>query len=160
MKLNEAIYKGLTNLGAFIKEAKQDQIEHEQSIYKTGWLSDSEKLRLLKYDLYSSTSARAPEKHLRQLRQTITLLSKEVQIEHGRRYSLPNQLNQIAKAVIGLLVLATVGSYAIQLSNICNGQNSKFCRDSLVIPSSVKRYFQDEPSLVNPEPNVNIDQSK
>ena len=159
MKLNEAIYNGLTNLGAFIKESKQIQVEHEQSIYKTGWLSDSEKLRLLKYDLYSSTSARGDDKHLRQLRETITLLSKEVQAEHRRRYSLPNQLNQIAKVVIGLIALAAIGGYAVSITGVCNHVNSKFCRDVGVIPNAVKRYFQDEPSLVNPEPNVNIDQS-
>jgi hypothetical protein len=155
MKFNEAINDGLHAIAGQIDAYRENQ-EYDRL---KGYMTDSEKIRLMKYELYSSTNARGDENHLQQLRQTILLLSNEVEREHRRRYSLPNQLNQIAKAVIGLLVLATVGSYAIHLSNICNGQNSKFCRDAGVIPNAVKRYFQEEPSLLNPEPNVNIDQS-
>ncbi|BDA76595.1 hypothetical protein CAL7716_107610 (plasmid) [Calothrix sp. PCC 7716] len=158
MKFNEALYNGLTNLGAFIKEAKQDQIEHEQSIYKTGWVSDSEKLRLMKYELFSSTRARSDSDYLFQLRCAIDTLSKEIDREHRRQNSLVNQLNKIAKSVIGLTALATVGSYAVSLTGVCNHVNSKFCRDARIIPYAIERYFYDEPSLVNPEPNVNIDQ--
>lgn len=158
MKFNEALYNGLTNLGAFIKEAKQDQIEHEQSIYKTGWVSDSEKLRLMKYELFSSTHARSDSDYLFQLRSAIDTLSKEIDREHRRQNSLPNKIGGIAKLCIGMLAAATLGSYAVQLTGACNHVNSKFCDDARKIPYAIERYFADQPTLVNPEDSINIDQ--
>ncbi len=151
MKFNEAIYNGLTNLGNKLKQANQDRIEHEQLIYKTGWLPDEEKLRLLKYKLYESTSGRGDEKHLEQLRQTIALLSNQIENEYKYQNSLLVQINGIARSVFLLGLIAVLGSYAANPS--CRNTNSKFCSQVRVIPTAIADYFASQPV------GENIDQS-
>jgi hypothetical protein len=113
-------------------------------------MTDEEKIRLLKYELYSATRARGNSENLEQLRETITLLTDSLESDRKNQSSLFNQFNEGAKAVIGLLVLATIGSYAIGFSGVCNHVNSEFCRDSRMIPHVVERYFYNEP-VVNPD---------
>lgn len=155
MKFTEPINDGL------IAVAKQLEINRENQEYDRlrGYMTDSEKIRLMKYELYSSTNARGDENHLQQLRQTIMLLSNEVEQERKYQNSLRNQLHELAQLVIGLLLLGAIGSYVVSGSGYCNNKNSKFCRDARIIPSAIEGYFYNEPPLPIDQ-NVNIDQAK
>lgn len=109
MKFNEAINDGLHAIADGIKDnAVQLEIDREKREYDMlkGYMTDEEKLRMLKYDLYSATRANARPEYVTELRKTISLLSNEIERQHDRDKCLPNQLNQIAKAFIGLIALA------------------------------------------------------
>ncbi|OKH35813.1 hypothetical protein NIES2101_37400 [Calothrix sp. HK-06] len=154
MKFTEPINDGLNAI------AKQLEINRENREYDQlrGYMSDSEKIRLMKYELYSSTNARGDENHLQQLRQTIMLLSNEVERERKYQNSLRNQLHELSQLVIGLILLSAIGSYVVSGSGYCNNKNSKFCRDARIIPSAIEGYFHNELPLPSNE-NINIDQS-
>lgn len=157
MKFTEPINDGLSAI------AKQLEINRENREYDRlrGYLTDSEKIRLMKYELYSSTNARGDENHLQQLRQTILLLSNEVERERKYQHSLRNQMHEAAQAVIGLILIAVLGSYTVTSFGYCNGRKSKFCNDAQIIPSTVNNYFSEPESGNVPEiENVNIDQTK
>jgi hypothetical protein len=147
MKFLETINDGMT------KVANQLEIDRENREYEQlkGLMSDEEKIRLLKYELYSATNARSNPENLEQLRETIAVLRDEVESERKYQNSLFNQLNTGMNTLIGLLALATVASYAVGFSGICNHVNSRFCRNTRIIPYAVERYFYDEPALVNPK---------
>lgn len=165
MKFKEAINDGLHAIASGIKDnAIQLEIDREkrEDNRLKGYMTDEEKLRLLMYDLYSATRANARPDYTCELRMTCTLLSNEIDRKHKRDYSLVTILNEGARTFLGLSMLAVVASYTVLWSGACNHVNSQFCRNARMIPNAVERYFYDEPVLVNPvdDIDVNIDQVK
>lgn len=161
MNISQAINDGLRAIANEIKVNR----ESNQRDKLEGYLTDEEKIRMMKLDLYRVNRCRfytdSDVKHMEQLRKTISLLSNEVERKNDRENSLVTILNEGIKTFIGLGGLAVVGSYAVMMTGVCTHVNSQFCRNARVIPYTIERYFFDEPSLVNPDKfNVNIDQSK
>lgn len=142
------------SIGLYIREglqliAEEIRATRENREYEKlrGLLTDEDKIRLLKYELYSSTSANVNPEKSQELRKTISLLSNEVERKNNRDNCLQTYLHEGAKTLIGLILLATVGSYVIHLSDICNGRNSQFCRQARIIPQSVENYFSNQYKL-------------
>lgn len=161
MNIALAIREGLQ----MIAEEMRNNRESQERDKLEGYLTDEDKIRMLKIDLYKRSRcgflAESDVKYIEQLRKTIALLSNEIDYKRQRDYSLVTILNEGARTFLGLGMLAVVASYAVQWSGACKYVNSEFCRNSRIIPNAVERYFYDEPALVNPERfNVNIDQSK
>lgn len=137
MRLTEPINEGLKAI------AKQLEINRENQEYDRlrGYITDYEKIRLMKYELYKTTNARGDDNHLQQLRQTIMLLSNEVEKERKYKNSFRVILHELIQLVIALTLLMIVGSYFVSFSGYCNGRKSKFCNDAQIIPQSVNNYF-------------------
>lgn len=156
MRLGQHIETGLTNLGNALERAKQNDIDWQRESYQLGLISDEDKIRVLMQELYRKAHV---GKDTSDLRAVIEMISNRVEDERAYRHSLPNQLDAIARSVIGLLLLATLGSYA--MAPICNSSQSRFCKDARRIPSVINRYFSDPKAMPGyvQQKNVYIDQN-
>lgn len=156
MRLGQHIETGLTNLGNALERAKQNDIDWQRESYQLGLISDEDKIRVLIQELYRKAHV---GKDTSDLRAVIEMISNRVEDERAYRHSLPNQLNAIARSVIALLLLATLGSYTT--APICNSSQSRFCKDARRIPSVINRYFSEPKAMPGyvQQNNVYIDQN-
>lgn len=136
MKIREAIYLGLTNLGNGIDRAIDKQVAWNRENRETGLLPDEEKLRLLKYDLYRDVRA---GKDTQELRKAINLLSNEIDRSRAYEDSLITQVNRVCNLLIVIAVSTVVISF-LATGLGCRNQ-SRFCADTARISDSITKYF-------------------
>ncbi|MBW4505645.1 MAG: hypothetical protein KME64_03930 [Scytonematopsis contorta HA4267-MV1] len=147
---NQALETINSGLHAVATEMKKDRENREfDRLY--GRMTDEDKIKLLKYDLYSATSGRSNPENLEQYRKTIELLSQEIERERKNDAKLSKQLSSLINSFIIFVFLASCASTAIYQSGKCNRINSQFCRNVRIIPGAIDRYFYNEPTLLNPK---------
>ena len=125
MKLSEAIYNGLTNLGENLRRMNIDSKNHELEFIKLGLVPDYEKLRMLKQKLYSEVRL---GKDTKDLREAIHLLRKEVDRQIKGRVFYEESLAYFFRDII--LFAALAGGFSIFTTftvNICSNRNSQYC---------------------------------
>lgn len=122
MKLADAIYQGLTNIGQSLERSKQTKLDHELESIKLGLVTDTKKIQILKQDLYRNLRV---GKETEELRKAITLLRHEINEEaEEKQLSASTFLYTIANTlgVIGIIVLANTAIFH------CPSNNSRFCK--------------------------------
>jgi biopolymer transport protein ExbB/TolQ len=134
---------GLTNLGKSIENANRENRDWQSESNKLGLIPDTEKIRMLKQELYRRAQVGADTT---ELSRAIRVLSDELQRDLTRRNSLAKQLDDIAKSAILIGLVATVASYLTGLSGYCTNRNSQFCSQTQVIPRLINSYFADRVS--------------
>ena len=125
MKLSEAIYNGLTNLGESLRRMNIDSKNHELESIKLGLVPDYEKLRMLKQKLYCEVRL---GKDTKDLREAIHLLRKEVDRQVKARVFYEESLAYFFRDII--LFAALAGGFSIFTTftvNICSNRNSQYC---------------------------------
>lgn len=145
--LGQHIESGLSNLGYYIHKTVIDSKDHELQNWKAdqklGYMSDLDKLKLLKRYLYEAATSRANAEYIKCLRIAIDSISE--QIENARRYrnSLGYQVSGILNSIILLSILAAFFSFpATWVCNISKSQ-SQACQVSRVIPMTTFQFFSD-----------------
>ena len=139
MKITEAIYLGLTNLGNGIDRAVDKQIAWNKENRETGLLPDEEKLRLLKCELYRDVRA---GKDTQELRKTIALISSEIDKDRDYENCFATQLNKVCELLI-LMAVSTIAVSFIATGLGCPNQ-SKFCAGTANVSNTITRYFTGE----------------
>ena len=139
----EHVEDGLTFMGDGIYNAVKESKDHELETIKLGFISDEEKLRMLKRDLYESARGRANSEHIQNLRSAINTLSTQVENERTYRNSLGYQLTGILNSIILLSTLTAFFSFpATWTCNVFKNQ-SQACQVSRVIPSKIFQFFNE-----------------
>ena len=121
MKLSEAIYNGLTNLGESLTKINKERQQHQLESWDLGLVPDETRLRILKQQLYRDARL---NKDTEELRKTIELLSSDEVFVERDYPSMSNLfMNVILTSVIGLW-----GFNLLHMSNkFCSNKQSEFC---------------------------------
>jgi hypothetical protein len=114
-----------------------------------GLIEDSEKLRVLKAELYRLVRLDNPnQQKILNLTSAIEHLEEIKQAEFNRKLetqklnlTLPAQINQSLNAFLVFGLLAVIGSYAI--APICGNSRSQFCINARVIPIQIEQFFKN-----------------
>lgn len=122
---------------------KRNHEWHEESI-ALGLISDEEKLRMLKRDLYSEVRLSNPnQQKILNLTSAIQLLEEIKNAELNRereilklKLTFWGQFNEICNVVLILGIFLVIGSFANQF--ICTNLNSQLCNKSR-IPTPVEK---------------------
>ncbi len=139
----ENIESGLTNLGDRIHDAVKEARDNELEHIKSGWISDVEKLKMLKRDLYAAVRGRGDTEYIQNLRSAIATLSNAVETERTYRNSLSYQITGILNSIILLLVLGAGLSFpATWICDDSNNQSSA-CKVSRAIPTATFKFFTE-----------------
>ena len=124
MKLSEAIYNGLTNLGESLRRMNIDSKNHELESIKLGLVPDYEKLRMLKQKLYCEVRL---GKDTKDLREAIHLLRKEVDRQVKARVFYEESLAYFFRDIILFAGLAgTFYIFTIFTVNICSNHEGQW----------------------------------
>ena len=105
-----------------------------------GFVSDEEKLIILKQELYRT--ARCGES-TSDLRRAIDCLQEGLDAQSREKNSFNSQLSGISNSLILLAIFATGLSYIV--ANNCGFYPSQLCRDARVIPNAISNYLDDKP---------------
>ena len=117
--------------------------DHDLEYIKLGLMSDPEKLRVLKQELYRASISRANTEHISNLKTAINLISQQLENERQFQGSFTYQMYGIFNSIILLSILATGFSFPMAWTcNLINSQ-SKACQVSRVIPYSLIRFFSE-----------------
>ena len=137
------IVDGLTILGDGIHRTVVEAKDHELETIKLGLISDNEKLRMLKQDLYQAARSRANPEHIQNLRIAINTISNQLETERNHRNSPTEQIYGILNSIILLAILAA--SFSFPLAWSCNlfHSQSKACQVSRVVPYSVLKFISE-----------------
>ncbi|MEO1558107.1 MAG: hypothetical protein AAFS12_00285 [Cyanobacteria bacterium J06632_19] len=125
MKLSEAIYNGLTNLGDSYQRSRLAKQAHELESIKLGLIDDSVKLKMLKRKLYNDAM---DGKDTEELRKNIELIIKEVEGEDKSEAAIYNGLFSFFGNAFYIAVLA-FGTFWLsgEITEKCPRINSTFC---------------------------------
>ncbi|MFL9458072.1 hypothetical protein AB0756_39545 [Tolypothrix campylonemoides VB511288_2] len=127
---------------------KRNHDWHEESI-SLGLISDDEKLRTLKRDLYCEVRLSNPnQQKIINLTQTIQTLEEIKHAEEARKferlkhsYTFPVQLEVFTNTTFFLAIAVVMISYLGSFT--CGNSRSQFCSNARVIPSQVDQFFKD-----------------
>ena len=137
------IEDGLTFLGDGIHRAVMEAKNHELETIKLGLISDSDKLRMLKRDLYEAARSRANPEHIQNLRSAIATISQQLENERNHRNSPTELMFGFLNSIILLGLLAAFVSFPVAWT--CDGFNShsQACEGARVIPKVTVRFFKE-----------------
>lgn len=146
MKFNELIADSLNKVDDIIKR-HHDWNEESKAL---GLISDSEKLKILKAELYCESRKTYVSDNSKQQRliEAIEHLEEIKQSEFNRKLaereqnlSLPSQLEATCKFInllaLALVIISYLGSYT------CGNSRSQFCSNARLIPTQVELFFKD-----------------
>lgn len=125
MKISEAIYNGLTNLGKSVERSNKYKQDHELESIRLGLISDFEKLKVLKQQLYRETQL---GNDTEELRKSIQLLRKEVNIQNKANANVGNNLADFLSNILSTAILVG-GIFWVnhEVQTKCPNINSTFC---------------------------------
>lgn len=139
----EHIEDGLTFMGDGIHRAVKETRDHELEYIKSGWISDVEKLKMLKRDLYEAARSHATAEHIQNLTRAIATISNQIETDRNYRNSPVYQIYGILNSIILLSILAAFFSFpATWVCNVSKSQ-SKACQVSRVIPTATLQFFSE-----------------
>lgn len=139
MKLSEAIYNGLTNLGDSIERTNKVKRDYKLESIKLGLIPDHEKLHMLKQQLYRDSRT---GKDTEQLRKTIKLLRNEVTIKNKAQAKSTANIAYTLNQFLNLLIIfGGLYWFANQIQTKCPRIDSEFCNQ---FHRNVDRYFNGE----------------
>lgn len=125
MKLSEALYKGLTNLGESLRKINKDKQDFELESINLGLVSDDVRLRILKQELFRNARA---GKDTKELREAIKLLLSS---ENINSISVTKMNSSVIYFWVNTLMLSSLALLSIvgftQISINCIGTKSTFC---------------------------------
>jgi hypothetical protein len=145
MKISEAIYNGLTNLGSSIERTTKAKQNHELESIKLGLISDEVKLRMLKQDLYNANRL---GKDTEELRKSIQLLRGEVNIQNKADANLfNNSVGFLSNILSTAIVVGSIFWFDSEVHRICPRLDSPFCNQM----RQIDRYFNGDNSPLLPD---------
>ena len=112
-------------------------LERQKTREDLGFISDNEKLIILKRQLYRAAIANQPTADLRR---TIDCLQEGLYAENREKNSFNSQLSAITNSLILIIIIATGLSY-VGTKN-CGNYSSHLCRDVRVIPDAIDNYIK------------------
>lgn len=125
MKLSEAIYNGLTNLGESYERSRIAKQNHELESIKLGLITDDVKLKMLKRKLYN---AAMDDKETAELRKNIQLLIKEVESDNKVQAAIYDGLFGFLGNAFSIAILAAGGFWLSgEIIEKCPHIDSTFC---------------------------------
>ena len=134
---------GLTFMGDGIYNAVKESKDHELETIKLGFISDEEKLRMLKRDLYEAARSRANPEHIQNLRNAINIISQQLETERTYRNSLGYQITGILNSIILLGILAASFSFPMAWGCGVIKSQSQACQVSRILPSTTIKFFSE-----------------
>jgi hypothetical protein len=143
MTLGHHLETGLTNLGASLERiAATVRQQHQESI-SLGLISDDEKLKYLKAELFRRIKTGMPTHEVTDALELFLEMQKQ---EDQRFNSLSVQIDRFLTSAIILGIAATAVSFVATWQ--CGSSRSPICQKARVIPDSIVRQFQ-EPAKPN-----------
>ena len=144
MKLTEAVYNGLTNLGSSIERTTKAKQDHELESIKLGLISDEVKLRMLKQDLYNATRL---GKDTEELRKNIQLLRRELNIQNKANATFSNNFAGFLSNILSTaIVVGGIFWLNNEVHRVCPNLDSTFCNQMRQIDG----YFNGDNSPLLP----------
>ncbi|MDF5716336.1 MAG: hypothetical protein PUP93_21265 [Rhizonema sp. NSF051] len=134
---------GLTFMGDGIYNAVKESKDHELQTIKLGFISDEEKLKMLKRQLYQSAMGRGDSEYITNLRSVITTLSNQLENERNYQNTLSYHIYGILNSAILLAILAASLSFPMAWGCGVAKNQSQACQVSRVIPYSVIKFFSE-----------------
>ena len=146
------IEDGLTFMGDSIHRAVISAKDHELETIKLGLISDDEKLRMLKRDLYEAARVGNAER-VEVLNRAISFagarlgnrhsFSQQLETDRKHRNSPTEQIYGILNSIILLGLLAAFFSFPA--TKVCDALSShtQACQISRVIPTAISRFFSE-----------------
>ncbi|MFL9458387.1 hypothetical protein AB0758_46150 [Tolypothrix bouteillei VB521301_2] len=127
---------------------KRNHDWHEESI-ALGLITDSEKLKMLKAELYREVRLSNPNQaKISNLTSAIHTLEEIKHAEEARKferlkhsYTFPVQLEVFTNTTIFLAIALVIVSYLGAFT--CGNSRSQFCSNARVFPSQVEQFFKD-----------------
>jgi hypothetical protein len=149
MKFWQHIQTGLTDLGSGLDRIHKRHIEHYEESISLGLISDIDKLRMLKAELYREVRLSNPNQaKISNLTSAIQTLEEIKHAEETRKferlkhsYTFPVQLEVFTNTTIFLAIALVIISYLG--SNTCGNSRSQFCSNARLIPTQVELFFKD-----------------
>ncbi|MUG99783.1 hypothetical protein F7734_48930 [Scytonema sp. UIC 10036] len=149
MRLFEHIDTWLTEVVEAVQYMQQRNHDWNEESKALGLISDDEKLKMLKADLYcEARSSVSDSMKLQKLTSAIEVLEEIKLAEFNRqqaklkhRYSFPVQLEVFSNIFIMLVITLVLGSYFAAYK--CGNSRSQFCAKARVIPTQVELFFKD-----------------
>jgi hypothetical protein len=149
MNFGQHIERAFTNFGLSLENMQQRHHDWNEESKALGLISDEDKLKLLKAQLYRAATGKTYDiTEIQRLTDAIEILEDIKQAEFDRKLetqrlnlTLPAQLNQSLNAFLVFGLLAVIGSYAI--APICGNSRSQFCINARVIPIQIEQFFKN-----------------
>ena len=130
----------LDNLVQTIDERVDNAATRQKTREDIGFISDDEKLIILKQELYRTARNGEPTADLRR---AIDCIQEGLDAQSKERHSFNSQLSGISNSLILIAALAIGLSYLI--SGNCSNKSSQLCRDARMIPNAISDYLADKP---------------
>ena len=125
MKLSEAIYNGLTNLGNSIERTNKAKRDYKLESIKLGLIPDHEKLHMLKQQLYHDSRV---GKDTEQLGKAIDILRNEVNIQDKANKAFDRTFGGLVSNLLGIsMIVGSVYFWGLSTENLCQSRNSQYC---------------------------------
>jgi len=139
--LGQHIEQGLTYLADRGYQIQRENREHNDESISLGLVSDADKLRMLKADLYRKARAGG---EVEELCSAIEILETSLQLEFQRQ----NTLEAVAArfCVSCFLIISTVTILSFPATWICGSSQSRVCQNSRAISSFVTGQFKEPAS--------------
>ncbi|MGI8501125.1 MAG: hypothetical protein ACR2LR_08285 [Hassallia sp.] len=112
-------------------------LEREKVREDLGFISDNEKIVILKQQLYCAAKANQSTTNLHR---AIDCLQQGLDAEMREKNSFNSQLSGITNSLILIAIIATGLSYAVTKN--CGNSSSHLCRDARIIPDAVSNYIK------------------
>ncbi|MEC4811891.1 MAG: hypothetical protein SAK29_01295 [Scytonema sp. PMC 1069.18] len=147
MKIIWKLFAHLDNVHREFNEMRRQEldkwIEHQRESEQLGFISDEDKIRILKRELYEQSRLYAtPERtqRLEYLRDAIDCLEAIREAEFQRKYDVRKWVDDVLSLTLlgGLTVVIT----AYLASFGCGSNNSNFCEYSRHITTEINTFFQ------------------
>ena len=154
--LGQHLEDGLTHLAERGYQIQQEKRELEETL-ALGLIPDTEKLRLLKQDLYRKVRSGGEVSDLvsaicrRRQRFAIAALETSVQLEFQRNNTLEAVVSRFVTSVF-LVGIAAV-TFSFPVTYLCGHSQAPFCRNARALADSVVGEFQEPhpiPAYINP----------
>ena len=136
------IEDGLTFLGNGIHRAVMEAKDHELETIKLGLISDDEKLRMLKRDLYEAARVGNADR-VAVLRTAIATISNQLETERNHRNSPTELMFGFLNSTILLGLLAAFLSFPSTWVCDALSSHSQACQSFRVIPGAISRFFSE-----------------
>jgi hypothetical protein len=137
----------ITNFGLSLENMQQRHHDWNEESKALGLIEDSEKLRMLKRDLYCEARSNVIDtSKFQKLTDAIELFEELKQAEFERKQaeiklqlSLPAQINMTLNSALMFILLIVSGSFLVAYK--CGNYQSEFCSNARVIPTQVTRFY-------------------
>lgn len=138
--LGQHIEYGLTRLGESIRESVKANLDGELMDIKLGLMSDEEKLRFLKQDLYQAARGRGSSEHIENLKCAIATIEESIDRKHRRDTEPVATINSFICTGVALSFL--IVCFSLPVTALCQQSRSPFCNTSRQITNTVFSQFQ------------------